>query len=112
LIKVTLGELREDLGYKKLGRWVLTEITEALEAAGVGFFPPALLEADLNAEPRQWQTVWIYDRDGGPRARVVDAILSPDKHDVRAVLDGLVAGNLAALSPEQKLARIRDLVCD
>jgi hypothetical protein len=112
LIKATLGELREELGYRKLGRWVLAEIAETLESAGVGFFPRDLLNADLNTEPRQWQMVWIYDRDGGPRARVVDAILDPDKHDVPAVLDGLVAGDASALSPEQKLIRIRDLVCD
>ena len=67
---------------------------------------------ERNTEPRQWQTTWIYDRDGGLRARVVGAILNPDKHTVAFARDrGLVAGDVSALSGGQKLARIRDLVC-
>ncbi|MFI7519059.1 hypothetical protein OG994_22935 [Micromonospora globbae] len=109
LTEATLGELRDELGYKKLGRWVLAEIAETLRATGLGFFPPERLNAELNTEPRQWQTVWIYQRDGGPRARVIDAVLQPDDCDVRAVLDGIGAGNLAALSPEERLRRIREI---
>ncbi|RKN31628.1 hypothetical protein [Micromonospora musae] len=110
LTEATLGELRDELGYKKLGRWVLAEIADALKAAGLGFFPPDRLNAELNAEPRQWQTVWIYQRDGGARARVIDAVLQPDECDVRGVLDGLGAGNLTALSPAERLSRIREIV--
>ena len=46
----------------------------------------------------------IYGR-GSPRAQVIDAVLHPDKHDVRAAMDGLADGRTDALSPEQKLAR-------
>ncbi|MBT2478580.1 hypothetical protein [Streptomyces sp. ISL-94] len=60
--------------------------------------------------PRQGQTVWIYEKGGGARAQVVDAVLHPQKHDARAVLDGLAAGRSEALPPEQKLDRIRDLI--
>ncbi|MFG2692968.1 hypothetical protein ACIHEI_34350 [Kitasatospora sp. NPDC051984] len=110
LVEVTLGDLREELGYKKLGKWVLVEVAEALSKAKLGHFPPNMLDPQLNIEPRQWQTVWIYDRDSSPRAQVIDAVLHPDQHDVRAVLDGLAGGRNEALTPEQKLARIRDLV--
>lgn len=110
LIEVTLGDLREELGYKKLGKWVLVEVAEALTKAKLGHFPPDMLDPQLNIEPRQWQTVWIYDRDGSPRAQVIDAVLHPDRHDVRAALDGLAGGHNEVLTPEQKLARIRDLV--
>jgi len=110
LTEATLGELREELGYKKLGRWVLNEIAESLEQSELGYFPPERLDAERNAEPRQWQIVWIYSRDGGARARIIDAILNPDKRDVRAVLDGLVDSDLSALNAEQRLDRIRDIV--
>jgi len=43
---------------------------------------------------------------------LIDAVLHPDKHDVRAVLDGLVAGHHEALTAEQKLDRIRALVAE
>lgn len=110
LTEATLGELRDELGYRKLGRWVLAEIAETLRATGLGFFPSQRLNAELNTEPRQWQTVWIYVRDGGPRARVIDAVLQPDDCDVRAELDVIGTKNLAALTPQQKLERIQDIV--
>ncbi|MDI5936782.1 MULTISPECIES: hypothetical protein [unclassified Micromonospora] len=110
LTEATLGELRDELGYRKLGRWVLAEIAETLRTTGLGFFPPDRLRAELNTEPRQWQTVWIYDRDGGPRARMIDAVLQPDDCDVRGELEALGTKNLAGLTPRQKLERIRDIV--
>lgn len=110
LTEATLGELRDELGYRKLGRWVLAEIGETLRATGLGFFPPERLDAERNTEPRQWQTVWIYVRDGGPRARVIDAVLQPDGRDVRAELNALSTESLAALTLQQKLDRIRDIV--
>jgi hypothetical protein len=112
LIEATLGELREELGYKKLGKWVLEEVKEALGKAKLGYFPPGRLDPQINTEPRQGQTVWIFDKDGGPRAQVIDAVLHPDQHDVRAALDGLAAGQNKALTPEQKLERIRELVSE
>ena len=110
LTEATLGELRDELGYRKLGRWVLAEIAETLKATGLGFFPSHRLNAELNTEPRQWQTVWIYARDGGSRARVIDAVLQPDDCDVRAELDVIGTKNLAALTPQQRLDRIKEIV--
>jgi hypothetical protein len=112
LTRATLGELREELGYRKLGRWVLEEVAAFLAEARLGYFPLDMLEPDRNTEPRQGQTVWIYDRDGGLRGQMIDAVLHPDEHDVRAVLDGLVAGRIEVLTTEQKLERIRELVCE
>ncbi|WP_444949609.1 hypothetical protein [Micromonospora ureilytica] len=110
LTEATLGELRDELGYRKLGRWVLVEIADRLRATGLGFFPPQRLDAELNTEPRQSQTVWIYVRDGGSRARVIDAVLEPDNCDVRAELNAIGTKHLEALTPQQRLDRIRDIV--
>ncbi|WBB56110.1 hypothetical protein [Verrucosispora sp. WMMD573] len=107
---MSLGELRDELGYRKLGRWVLAEIADTLQATGLGFFPTHRLDAEINKEPRQWQTVWIYQRDEGPRARLIEAILHPDDYDVRGVLDSIAGINLDALSDSQRLQRIRDIV--
>jgi len=112
LIEAELGELREELGYKKLGKWVLAEVAESLKKARLGYFPLSTLEPAQNTEPRQWQKIWIYQRNNDLRAQVLDAVLNPDEHDVRAVMDGLVAGRAEALTAEQKLERIRALVAE
>jgi hypothetical protein len=39
LIRTTLGELREELGYGRLGRHVLEEAAESLTLEGLGWFP-------------------------------------------------------------------------
>jgi hypothetical protein len=112
LTEVELGELREELGYKKLGKWVLAEVAEALEKSRLGYFPLSTLDPAQNTEPRQWQTIWIYEKNGDLRAQVIDAILNPHKHNVRSIMDGLVAGDAEALTAEQKLERIRQLLSD
>jgi hypothetical protein len=112
LIEAELGELREELGYRKLGKWVLAEVAESLKKARLGYFPLSRLDPAQNTEPRQWQTIWIYERDNALRSQVIDAVLNPDEHDVRAILDGLVAGHTEVLSAEQKLDRIRTLVAE
>ncbi|MCZ7440269.1 hypothetical protein O7598_27990 [Micromonospora sp. WMMC241] len=110
LTEATLGELRDELGYRKLGRWVLAEIADTLRATGLGFFPADRLDAALNTEPRQWQTVWIYSRDSTPRARVIDAVLHPDDCDVRKELEVIGTRSPAGLSHRQKLDLIREIV--
>ncbi|MFD5140612.1 hypothetical protein ACFWMX_30955 [Streptomyces sp. NPDC058378] len=109
LMEVNLGDLREELGYKKLGKWVLVEVAEALGRDKLGYFPEGMLDPQHNTVPRQAQTVWIYENDGGLRAQVISAVLHPDRRDVRAALDALVDHG-EALTSEQKLDRIRDLV--
>jgi hypothetical protein len=110
LCEVSLGDLREELGYKKLGRYVLAEVAESLEKAELGYFPVGTLDPAQNTEPRQWQTIWIFERNNDLRAQVIGAVLNPDKHNVRMIMDGLVAGRAEALTAEEKLERIRALV--
>lgn len=90
----------------------MAEIAETLDKSRLGFFPQDLLDPGQNTEPRQWQEIWIYDTTAAERGQVIDAVLHPDKHDVRAVLGGLLDGRPEALTPEQKLERIRQLVCE
>ncbi len=112
LTEVSLGDLREELGYKKLGRYVLGDVTEALEKARLGYFPDWLLDPARNTEPRQWQTIWIYEKNDDLRAQVLDAVLNPDKHNVRMIMDKLVARPAEALTADEKLERIRDLISE
>jgi hypothetical protein len=110
LMKVNLGDLRKELGYNRLGKWVLEEIASKLEGEGLGYFPRDVLDARCNTEPRQWDEVWIYVRDDSTRARVLDAVLTPERTNVRSVLDGLAGGDLSALTAEEKLKRIQEIV--
>ncbi|MYR58904.1 hypothetical protein GTY54_22560 [Streptomyces sp. SID625] len=109
MIETTLGALREELGYKKLGRWVLEELDGHLTEQGLGFFPIWKLRPAINTEPRKEQRLWVYALDGSTRAQVITAILQPEDHDVFAALDGLVAGRHQALLPQQKLDLIREI---
>ncbi|MEV5943478.1 hypothetical protein [Streptomyces sp. NPDC051994] len=89
LIETTLGALREELGYKKLGRWVLEELDGHLTGQKLGFIPTWKLRSAINTEPRKEQRVWVYALDGSTRAQVLTAILQLEDHDVFAALDGL-----------------------
>ncbi|MFD6938193.1 hypothetical protein ACFWAP_18845 [Streptomyces goshikiensis] len=109
LIETTLGALREELGYKKLGRWVLEELEEHLTNQNLGFFPSWKLRPQINTEPRKEQRLWVYALDGSTRAQVITAILQPEDTDVFAVLDGLAAGRHQALLPQQKIDLIREI---
>lgn len=112
LTETTLGKLREELGKKKLGRYVLGEIAEHLDRSRLGYFPSDVLDPDRNAEPSYRQTVWIYEKSDDLRSQVIDAVLNPGRHDVKTLFDGLAAGNFGALTAEQKLERIRALVSE
>jgi hypothetical protein len=110
LLEVSLGELRDEAGYHKLGRWVLEEIREHLQKSKLGVFPANRLDPNENTEPRQWQKVWVYLRDDSTLARVIDAVLEPDKHNVRAALMGVALGDPEEMTADQKLDRIREIV--
>jgi hypothetical protein len=99
---ISLGELREAVGAGKLGRWVLQEIREELEAAGLGYFPKVLLEE--NEEPRQHQQIRVYRKGPGTLARVIDAILEP------SVRGDEVLRDLGSDDTRETLAQIRRLV--
>jgi hypothetical protein len=110
LTQTTLGELREELGYKKLGTGVLAEIEEHIIAAGLGFFPIWKLRHVTNTDPRKEQRLWVYDLDGSARTAVIEAIVDPENcPDVLGTLAGLVSGDHAALTPHQKLDLIREI---
>lgn len=110
LLETTLGDLRMELGYSRLGRWVLEEIADYLKNQDLGYFPVWKLEPEANKEPRKEQRLWLYSLDGSVRAQLLAAVLHPEDNDVFAALDGLAAGRHAALSPEQKLDLVKEIV--
>ncbi|MRH93333.1 hypothetical protein GFY24_38970 [Nocardia sp. SYP-A9097] len=112
LTQASLQELREALGFGRLGKWVLEEIKKDLESYRLGWFPTNILEPEINAEPRQWQQVWIYRKDESPLARVLDAVLTDNApaDRVRATLTGIRLSDEVGLTAEQKLERIRQIV--
>jgi hypothetical protein len=98
------------LGFDRLGKHVLSSIARELEAVGLGYFPLAVLDPRCNTEPRKDQQLWVYMRDGGERARVLDAILRPQSHNVRSALDGLVSGDYSSLTADEKLREVQKIV--
>ncbi|MFF9146152.1 hypothetical protein ACWGBV_11930 [Streptomyces sp. NPDC055051] len=110
LMQESLGHLRATLGFDRLGKHVLGSIARKLEASGLGYFPLAVLDPQCNTEPRKEQQVWLYTRDGSERARVLDAVLRPDFHNVRGALDGLVGGDYSVLTAEEKLREVQKII--
>jgi len=108
LMPDNLGRLRSALGFDRLGKHVLSSIARELEAVGLGYFPLDILDPRCNTEPRKDQQVWVYTRDGGERARVLDAVLRPESYNVRSVLGGLVSGDCSSLTAEEKLRKVQD----
>ncbi|GGC73974.1 hypothetical protein IEU95_15850 [Hoyosella rhizosphaerae] len=74
LTVVTLGELREVLGYNRLGVRVLAEIADKLREHGLGYYPQHVL--DSNPAPRFSEEVRVY-KVGAPLGVIVEAILNP-----------------------------------
>lgn len=109
LTRTTLGELREELGYGRLGRRVLDEAAESLTLDGLGWFPAWRLSAK-NDRPHKDQELWVFARDGGLRCQIISAIQEPDGCDVPAVLNGLLNGRPQDLSPMDKLGLIREIL--
>jgi hypothetical protein len=110
MLRTILGELRESLGYKRLGKYVLEEMAESLTLDGLGWLPAWRLSLKQNDEPRQDQELWVFVRDGGLRCQVVGVVQAPDGCDVPAVLNDLLAGRPQKLSPERKVALIREIL--
>lgn len=69
LLRATLGELREELGYRRLGKYVLEEVADRLTEEELGWFPAWRLSPRENAEPRKEQELWVFARDGACDAR-------------------------------------------
>ncbi|WP_406353942.1 hypothetical protein [Streptomyces sp. NBC_00658] len=110
LMQDDLGRLRNALGFDRLGKHVLISIARELEVVGLGYFPLAVLAPRCNTKPRKDQQVWVYTRDGGERARVLDAVLRPQSYNVRSALDGLVSGDYSSLTAEERLREVQKIV--
>ncbi|MBP5938534.1 hypothetical protein F3K43_23075 [Streptomyces sp. LBUM 1476] len=110
MMQDNLGRLRTSLGFDRLGKHVLSSIARELESVGLGYFPLAVLDPRCNTEPRKDQQLWVYTRDGGERARVLDAILRPQSYNVRSALDGLVSGDHSSLTADEKLREVQKIV--
>ncbi len=98
VLTVSMQELRDAFGAGRLGRHVVTGISEELLKLGLGHFPQKL-PASQDAEVR------IY-KQGGTIARIIDAVLRPSSSSDDVLRD--VGGGGAAL----KLRRIREIVCE
>lgn len=101
IVVVTLGELRDSLGYGRLGRYVLDEIASKLEGEGLGYFPLDAL--DDNAEPRGGQEVRLYRRGKGI-GKVIQAVTNPTEGG-----DRVLCQNIGEAS--ETIEKIRSLVC-
>jgi len=113
ITKITLGELRDELGYARIGKKILVTMSEHLSESGLGYFPGGTLDGDANPEPRQWQEVWVYERDGSAKSAVLDAVSDPENHDLVAALNMFSEGapDFGSMDAEQRLAFIRAAVC-
>lgn len=111
IAKVTLGDIRDELGYARLGKTVLSEMNAHLAESGLGFFPGWVLSAD-NPEPRQWQEIWLYQRDGSAKSVVLDAVSDPDNNDLVAALNVFSQDtpDYSKMKNDQKVALIKAIV--
>lgn len=100
---VTLQELREALGYKKLGPIVLQNISEKLSGQGIGYFPQAVI--DSNDLPRGPQEVRVFLKDS-TLGRMVLSVLDPTENGDKRLRD-LVEEDSSA---SDKLEQIRAIV--
>lgn len=116
--RVSLADLRDELGFSRLGKKVLASMEAHLTESGLGFFPGDMLDPIVNSEPRQWQEVWVYERDGSVKSNILDAFADPDTYDLAdalSVLDNTgngAAPNYAKMSNPAKIALIRNIVAE
>lgn len=101
VVVVTLGDLRKAIGYDRLGKYVLDELSSSLEGEGLGYFPLDMIED--NPEPRQWQEVRIYRRGKGI-GKMVQAVTNPTQAGDRLLRENSGDGT-------ELIHQIRALVC-
>lgn len=109
VLKVTLGELRDELGYARIGKKILGTMGEHLTENSLGCFPGWVMDPEANPEPRQWQEVWIYERDGSAKSAILDAFSAPEEHDLGAALSafGGDSPDFSSMDAEQRLAFVK-----
>lgn len=112
IVKVTLGEIRDELGHARLGRTVLQSMANHLSENGLGFFPSWVL-SEGNPQPRQWEEIWVYERDNTARSAVLDAVSDPDNNDLAGALNlfNAEAPDYSKMNSEQKLTLIKSILC-
>ena len=113
IARINLGQLRDELGFQRIGRKVLTKMSEHLTESGLGYFPGGTLSEDENPEPRQWQEVWVYERDGSARSAILDAVADPGENDLAAafsLFDGSTP-DYSKMKDSERLALVRAVVC-
>jgi hypothetical protein len=114
IVKVNLGEIREQFGAGRIGKKVLGHMAEFLAEQNIGAFPKWVLDAESNPEPRQWQEVWVYERDGSARSVLIEAFGDPDQNDLVSALNMFLddSPNFSDMDDAQRLAFVRAAVCD
>jgi hypothetical protein len=113
IVKVNLGEIRDEYGAGRIGKKVLGHMAEFLNENGIGAFPGWVLDPEQNPEPRQWQEVHLYERDGSARSVLLDAFSDYENNDLVAALD-LFTGespDFSAMDADARLAFVRAAVC-
>jgi hypothetical protein len=98
VLTVTMFDLREALGYGRLGQHVLATVSKALAGRGLGHVPRTL-------PGYQEHQVRIY-KLGSPVAEIIEAAIEPGGEQRDEILRE-AANKEASL----KLNQIRDLVC-
>ena len=113
IVKINLGQLRDELGHARIGKKVLSLMADHLTENNLGVMPAWVMDAESNPEPRQWQEVWVYERDGSAKSAVLDAVSDPDNHDIVAALNMFSEGtpDFASMDDAQRLAFVRAAVC-
>lgn len=101
VVVLTLGDLRKAIGYERLGKYVLDEISSSLEGEGLGYFPLDVIQA--NPEPRQWHEVRVYRRGKGI-GKVIQAVTDPTPAGDRMLRENSGQGM-------ELIQQVRALVC-
>ncbi|QNE22421.1 hypothetical protein F1D05_36640 [Kribbella qitaiheensis] len=105
LITATLLELREALGYNRLGVRVLGYIADGLDGEGLGYFPQWVLDSDSNEAPRSENVIRVFKK-GTAVGNAISAVLEPTNKGDELLRES--AGGDAA----ETLKRVRELVAE
>lgn len=105
LMRATLGDLREALGYTRLGVRVLGYIADGLDGEGLGYFPQWVLDGEINQAPRYGDVVRVFKK-GTAVGDVIMAVLEPTNAGDERLRE--YAGSDAA----ETLKRLRALLVD
>lgn len=74
VVVVTLEQLRDALGYRRIGTLVLAEMKQKLAGSGLGYFPRDIL--DNNSSPSQYEEIRVYLKDSNV-GKIVESVFEP-----------------------------------